>query len=82
MHESPDTLAQPTPPSPTIGRRGAVVGLGAVGAAATAAALLPLGRPDADPSSTPGADADPPGAPRPGYRLTEHIQRYYGTARL
>lgn len=60
-------------------RRAVLAGAGAVGALAGAAATLPLG-PRTAGSAEPVADAAADG--RPGYRLTEHVQRYYQTARV
>jgi hypothetical protein len=64
----------------TVHRRTALAGVGALGAVATAAALLP-GRQAAAPQAAGTAaatDADAAG----GYRLTEHIKRYYASARI
>jgi hypothetical protein len=67
-------------PKPSADRRAALAGAGAVGALAAAAALLPAAKPQA-----PGADAtgaQPIDDQSSGYRLTEHIKRYYATARI
>lgn len=62
--------------SPRTARR-AVVGAGvAAGAALAAAALARRGAP-----SEPVAAAKPEAAAADGYRLTEHIRRYYETTR-
>jgi len=50
-----------------------------VGALAAAAALLP-GRKPAPPVQD--AVALAPSHPTPGYRLTEHVEQYYRTARV
>ncbi len=62
---------------PTLNRRSAVLGAGAAGALATAAAVLPPAAEAPKPqalASTPGKDG--------GYQLTEHVKRYYATARI
>ncbi|HLL10363.1 MAG TPA: formate dehydrogenase [Rubrivivax sp.] len=70
--ETSSTVASP------LTRRNLVAGAGAVGAAAAAAALLPV-QPTAVPVATAAAVAEPAGE---GYRLSEHVQRYYQTARV
>jgi hypothetical protein len=62
--------------SPTVRRRQVFAGAAGVGTLAAAAALLPQAEPAA-PAAT--AATEPPDG---GYRLTEHIQRYYQTARV
>ena len=64
------------PHQPALSRRTVFVGVGAVGAAAATAALLP-GAVQAPP---PVAAATP--AASRGYQLTEHVQRYYQTAKV
>ena len=59
-------------------RRNLVAGAGAVGAAAAAVALLPVA-PTAAPVVAGQAAAD---TTAEGYRLSEHVQRYYETARV
>lgn len=63
----------------TLTRRKALAGAGVVGAVAAVAAVVPKGAPATAPVAatqpTPEADA------AQGYRLTEHIKRYYATAR-
>ncbi len=75
-------MPQPTPSrdprQPALSRRTVFVGVGAVGAAAATAALLP-GVVQAPPPM-PTAAATPPA--RGGYQLTEHVQRYYQTAKV
>ena len=69
----------PDPKSP-IARRGLIAGAGAVGAIAAVASVV---RPGATPAA--GEVATEPSkaeAANPGYRLTEHIRRYYATARI
>jgi hypothetical protein len=65
----------------TAPRRTVLAGAGAVGALAAAASLLPAARPAADAAQAPSQDAAAPGASA-GYRLTEHVKRYYATARI
>ncbi len=57
-------------------------GAAAIGAAATAAALVPSG-PQQQPLAphAQGPEAAPVPAPS-GYQLTEHVKRYYATARV
>ena len=64
---------------PPLARRTLLAGAGTVGALAAAAALLP-GRKTAPPIQDVVAQA--PSDPTPGYRLTEHVQQYYRTARV
>ncbi|MDZ7812383.1 MAG: twin-arginine translocation signal domain-containing protein [Ideonella sp.] len=62
----------------TISRRTVFGGVGAAGALAAVAAVLPKAEPVQEHSAAPSVaeqDAD-------GYRLTAHIQRYYQTARV
>lgn len=60
-------------------RRGFLWGAAATGAAATAVATLPKLRGQPDP-----APAEPQPAPERGggYRLSEHVKRYYKTTRI
>lgn len=60
-------------------RRGFIAGAAAIGAAAAAVATLPSQLPTA-----PAADAGEPKPPEKGggYRLSEHVQRYYKTTRI
>ena len=67
-----------TPPVVAINRRTVFAGAGAAGALAAAAALLP-GATKA-PAQTAAALPEP--AEGTGYRLTEHVKRYYATARV
>lgn len=61
-------------------RRAALAGAGTAGALAAAAAVLPLGKPAADVAvaTKPQDEAQSTG----GYQLTEHVKRYYRTARV
>jgi hypothetical protein len=66
------------PESPVLNRRTAFLSAGAVGAVAVAAAALPR-------MQAPAAVAVAPAEPvvdTGGYRLTDHVQRYYATARI
>jgi hypothetical protein len=69
----------PDPKTP-IARRGLIAGAGAVGAIAAVASVV---RPPATPAAAEAA-AEPSKADAvsPGYRLTEHIRRYYATTRI
>ena len=77
MNKQPKTLALANAASP-LTRRNLVAGAGVAGAAAAAVALLPLQQ-TAAPALVGDAVAD---KPADGYRLTEHVQRYYQTARV
>jgi hypothetical protein len=62
-----------------LSRRRVFVGAGTVGALAAAAAVLPLAQDAAPDVKTAAAQApDDKG----GYQLTEHVLRYYQTARV
>ncbi len=66
-------------PSPRLSRRRVFAGAGTVGALAAAGAVLPLAdaggkRAATEPKSAPDADG--------GYRLTEHVRRYYQTTKV
>jgi hypothetical protein len=59
-------------------RRTVLAGAGGVGALAAAAALLPGAVPP-----QPAVSTDKPASgSAAGYRLTEHVKRYYQTARI
>jgi hypothetical protein len=63
--------------APTLSRRTVFAGAGLAGAAAAVAVVLPQrqalpGVPESSASAADGA----------GYRLTEHVRRYYQTARV
>lgn len=83
MSKSPNTVATnvttTAAASSTVRRRGVMVGAGVVGAAAAAAALLPRAM-----QSAPTAPVETAVAPKAGggYRLSEHVQQYYDTARV
>lgn len=63
-----------------VSRRTALAGAGTAGALAAAAAVLPLARPAADAGAVAAkAQADEQAG---GYQLTEHVKRYYRTARV
>jgi hypothetical protein len=69
-----------TDPKAPIPRRGLIAGAGAVGAVAAVASVM---RPPATPATgEAAAEASKDEAASPGYRLTEHIRRYYATARI
>lgn len=70
--------ATPSTDAPTAGRRRLFAGLGAVGAAAAASTLLPGVLP-ADPAPLALQPAPENGG---GYQLTQHVQRYYQTAKV
>jgi hypothetical protein len=59
-------------------RRTVLVGAGGVGALAAAASLLP----QAVQTPPVASSATPEGTTSAGYRLTEHVKRYYQTARI
>lgn len=63
---------------PGVQRRRLFAAAGTVGALAAAATTLPRALPAAEPSAGPEPEAGKPA----GYRLTEHIQRYYQTAKV
>ena len=61
-----------------LSRRTLFAGAGTVGALAAAASVIPLAK-----SSAPvAAAAVAPAVSDGGYQLTEHVQRYYQTARV
>jgi hypothetical protein len=66
-------------PKKSLDRRTMLGGVGTVGALAAAAAVLPAvqnAAPQAPSASQPAPDT------AAGYRLTEHVKRYYATARI
>ena len=67
----------PAHDSPPLARRTVFVGAGAAGALAAAAAVMPLRQ---EPAPTPKQAQS--GSTDGGYQLTEHVQRYYQTARV
>ncbi|WP_119354508.1 formate dehydrogenase [Azohydromonas sediminis] len=66
MKESPEKIS----------RRRVFAGAGAVGAVAAVAAVVPAVKPDAV------ADAQPGPEKKDGYQVTQHVLRYYQTARV
>jgi hypothetical protein len=62
-----------------VDRRAMLAGAGAVGALAAAASLLPTAK-QAPAVGT--ADDKAPADTTAGYRLTDHVKRYYRTARI
>jgi hypothetical protein len=67
-------------PKVPMPRRGVIAGAGAVGAIAAVATVLPSAPTTA--ASEVGDGAAKPSDGASGYRLTEHIRRYYATARI
>ena len=61
-----------------VGRRTVFAGVGAAGALAAVAAALPVRKEEAQPAPA-QAQADSTDS---GYQLTEHVRRYYQTARV
>lgn len=66
-----------TPAAEALSRRRLFAGAGAVGAVAAAAAVLPLSK-----SLSPVVAQAAPPAEKAGYQLTDHVRRYYQTARV
>jgi hypothetical protein len=66
-------------PKQTVGRRTMLAGVGTVGALTAAAALLPAAQQQAASAAAPGK---PEADSAAGYRLTEHVKRYYQTTRV
>lgn len=65
--------------SSPISRRTALAGAGTAGALAATAALVPLRKDVPAPvAAAPRSEAETSG----GYQLTEHVKRYYKTARV
>jgi len=64
--------------TPRLTRRVVFAGAGTAGALAAAAALLPRAQTEALAPAEPQAGADAKG----GYQVTEHVLRYYQTARV
>ena len=69
--------SSPTPATNALSRRRLFAGAGAVGAVAAAATVLPLAK-----IAAPALAQSLPAAKDAGYQLTEHVQRYYQTARV
>ena len=68
--------SEKTGPAP-MSRRTVFAGAGTAGALAAAAAVLPL-----TPSAVPATAVASAAATDGGYQLTEHVRRYYQTARI
>jgi hypothetical protein len=66
-------------PKNSLQRRTMLAGAGTVGALAAAAAVLPAAK-QAVPAQL--AEAGPPADTAAGYRLSEHVKRYYASARI
>jgi hypothetical protein len=74
MSTKPDNTS---PDSTTLTRRRIFAGAGGVGALAAVAAVLPAVKTEA-PAEVQAADDEKDGV----YRVTEHVKRYYQTARV
>lgn len=66
------------PEASPLKRRSLFAGAAGVGALAATAAVLPGLQPSPTPAVAQATPVDPDG----GYQLTEHVQRYYQTARV
>ena len=66
-------------PEKSLERRTLLAGAGTAGALAAAAAVLPTVQPAAAPVQT---GAQPMPDTSAGYRLTEHVKRYYASTRI
>lgn len=69
----------PTPERPTLTRRRVFAGVGTAGALAAVAAVLPGQTPMPAPVAALPKPAPDTGG---GYQLTEHVRRYYQTAKV
>lgn len=67
-----------TPASPSLSRRRLFAAGSTVGALAAAAAAVPLVAPTEPPKAEPKPAPEKGG----GYQLSEHVKRYYQTARV
>ena len=65
------------PQAPPTKRRGLLLGAGVAGAAAIAARALPVA-----PAAEVAAPAKPTVDDKAGYRLTQHVLRYYETTKV
>jgi hypothetical protein len=65
------------PSAPPTKRRSLLLGAGVAGAAAIAAKTLPVAPAEAEPQAGPQAPED-----KTGYRLTQHVLRYYETTKV
>lgn len=70
--------AQPAESASGLSRRHLFAGAGAAGALAVVAATVPKAPPAEAVAQAPAPEADAAG----GYQLTEHVKRYYQTARV
>jgi hypothetical protein len=75
MSTKPDNTS---PDRPTLSRRRMFAGAGGVGALAAVAAVLPSVKTEAPAEVQAAAADDKDGT----YRVTEHVKRYYQTARV
>ncbi len=64
-------------PQSKLSRRRVFAGAGTVGALAAAAAVLPVAK-----DAAPGAADKSEAGKSTGYRLTEHVKRYYQTTKV
>jgi len=71
---------KPATDQPALHRRKLLGAAGTTGALAAAATLLATRRDPAD--ATTAAAAQPASEAGSGYRLTEHVQRYYQTTKI
>ncbi len=67
------------PKTPSLSRRHVFAGAGTAGALAAAAVVLPTVKPEAVPADAHAAKAPDEAG---GYQVTEHVLRYYATARV
>jgi hypothetical protein len=81
MRQSSNVVAGKEVPAKVIDRRTLVAGAGTVGALAAAATLLPA-VPAADGSAAAFDQAKPTSDTAAGYRLSEHVKRYYATTKI
>jgi hypothetical protein len=71
------------PAVPLLSRRRVFAGAGTAGALAAAAVVLPLASGDSADSAATATATTPPGDDAQGrYQLTQHVQRYYQTAKV
>jgi Ubiquitinol-cytochrome C reductase Fe-S subunit TAT signal len=68
------------PGKKSLDRRTVLAGASTVGAVAAAAVVLPLTQQTAAPLQS--ADVKPASGTSAGYRLTEHVKRYYASTRI
>ncbi len=68
------------PPSAEVSRRRLFAGAGAAGALVAVAATLP--KTEVSAVATPSPQPDAASTADQGYRVTEHVKRYYRTARV